>query len=54
MKADKIVVLEAGKIVGMGKHDDLLFSTPLFTAGFMKPSSDLQRITSATGGVEEV
>lgn len=30
MKADKIVVLEAGKIVGMGKHDDLLFSTPLY------------------------
>ena len=30
MKADKIVVLEAGRIVGMGKHDDLLFSTPLY------------------------
>ncbi len=30
MKADKIVVLEAGKIVGMGKHDDLLFSCPLY------------------------
>ena len=30
MKADSIVVLEAGKIVGIGKHDDLLFSTPLY------------------------
>lgn len=30
MKADKIVVIEAGKIVGMGKHDDLLFSCPLY------------------------
>ena len=30
MKADKIIVLEAGRIVGMGKHDDLLFSTPLY------------------------
>ncbi|MBF0504549.1 MAG: ABC transporter ATP-binding protein [Candidatus Omnitrophica bacterium] len=30
MKADKIVVLEAGKIVGIGKHDDLLFTTPLY------------------------
>ena len=30
MRADKIVVLEHGKIVGMGKHDDLLFSTPLY------------------------
>jgi len=30
MRADKIVVLEAGRIVGMGKHDDLLFSTPLY------------------------
>ncbi len=30
MKADKIVVLEHGKIVGLGKHDDLLFSCPLY------------------------
>ena len=30
MKADKIVVVEAGKIVGMGKHDDLLFTCPLY------------------------
>ncbi|MDE2222566.1 MAG: ABC transporter ATP-binding protein [Candidatus Omnitrophica bacterium] len=30
MKADKIVVLEHGKIVGIGKHDDLLFSCPLY------------------------
>ena len=30
MKADKIVVLEQGKIVGLGKHDDLLFSCPLY------------------------
>jgi len=30
MKADKIVVLEHGKMVGSGKHDDLLFSCPLY------------------------
>ena len=30
MKADKIVVLEQGKMVGIGKHDDLLFSCPLY------------------------
>ncbi len=30
MKADKIVVIDNGKIVGMGKHDELLFSTPLY------------------------
>ena len=30
MKADKIVVLEAGRIVGMGRHDELLFSCPLY------------------------
>jgi len=30
MKADKIVVLEHGKMVGVGKHDDLLFSCPLY------------------------
>jgi ATP-binding cassette, subfamily B, bacterial MsbA len=30
MKADKIVVLESGRIVGTGKHDDLLFSCPLY------------------------
>lgn len=30
MKADKIVVLEHGKIVGIGRHDDLLFSCPLY------------------------
>jgi len=30
MKADKIVVLEQGKIVGMGRHDDLLYSCPLY------------------------
>ncbi len=30
MKADKIVVLEHGKMVGAGKHDDLLFSCPLY------------------------
>jgi len=30
MKADKIVVLEQGKIVGIGKHDDLLFTCPLY------------------------
>jgi len=30
MKADKIVVLEAGKIVGLGKHDELLFTCPLY------------------------
>ncbi|MDE1920358.1 MAG: ABC transporter ATP-binding protein [Candidatus Omnitrophica bacterium] len=30
MKADKIVVLEHGKIVGQGRHDDLLFSCPLY------------------------
>ncbi|MBF0570260.1 MAG: ABC transporter ATP-binding protein [Candidatus Omnitrophica bacterium] len=30
MKADKIVVLEHGKIAGIGKHDDLLFSCPLY------------------------
>lgn len=30
MKADKIVVLEHGKVVGIGKHEDLLFSCPLY------------------------
>ncbi len=30
MKADKIIVLEHGKMVGIGKHDDLLFSCPLY------------------------
>ena len=30
MKADKILVLEQGKMVGLGKHDDLLFSCPLY------------------------
>jgi subfamily B ATP-binding cassette protein MsbA len=30
MKADKIVVLEHGKVVGIGRHDDLLFSCPLY------------------------
>jgi subfamily B ATP-binding cassette protein MsbA len=30
MRADKIVVLEAGKIVGLGKHDELLFTCPLY------------------------
>ncbi len=30
MKADKIVVLEAGRMVGMGKHDELLFTCPLY------------------------
>jgi len=30
MKADKIVVLEQGRIVGMGRHDDLLYSCPLY------------------------
>jgi len=30
MKANKIVVLEHGKIMGIGKHDDLLFSCPLY------------------------
>jgi ATP-binding cassette, subfamily B, bacterial MsbA len=30
MKADKIVVLEHGKMAGVGRHDDLLFSCPLY------------------------
>ena len=30
MKANKIVVIEAGKIVGCGPHDELLFSCPLY------------------------
>ena len=30
MKADKIVVLEHGKMVGIGRHDDLLVSCPLY------------------------
>jgi subfamily B ATP-binding cassette protein MsbA len=30
MKADKIVVLEHGNMVGIGKHDDLLYSCPLY------------------------
>ncbi len=30
MRADKIVVLEAGRIVGLGKHDELLFTCPLY------------------------
>jgi len=30
MRADKIVVLEHGKMVGQGRHDDLLFSCPLY------------------------
>jgi subfamily B ATP-binding cassette protein MsbA len=30
MKADKIVVLEAGRIVGLGKHEELLISCPLY------------------------
>jgi subfamily B ATP-binding cassette protein MsbA len=30
MKADKILVLEHGKVVGIGKHDDLLFSCNLY------------------------
>jgi len=30
MKADKIVVLEHGKMVGIGRHDDLLYSCPLY------------------------
>jgi subfamily B ATP-binding cassette protein MsbA len=29
-KADKIVVLEAGRIVGMGRHEDLLKTCPLY------------------------
>ncbi len=30
MKANKIVVIEAGKIVGCGPHDELLFTCPLY------------------------
>ncbi len=30
MKADKIVVLEHGHMVGLGRHDDLLYSCPLY------------------------
>ena len=30
MKANKIVVLEAGRIMGIGRHDELLFSCPLY------------------------
>ena len=30
MRADKIVVLEAGRIVGLGKHDELLFTCSLY------------------------
>jgi len=30
MKANKIVVIESGKIVGMGPHDELLFTCPLY------------------------
>ncbi len=30
MKADKIVVIQAGKMVGQGRHDDLLFTCPLY------------------------
>lgn len=30
MKADKILVLQHGEVVGLGKHDDLLFSCPLY------------------------
>jgi ATP-binding cassette, subfamily B, bacterial MsbA len=30
IKADNIVVIQAGKIVGSGRHDDLLFSCPLY------------------------
>ena len=30
IRADKIVVLEAGQIIGFGKHDDLLFTCPLY------------------------
>lgn len=30
MKADKIVVLQAGRMVGMGRHDELLFTCPLY------------------------
>ena len=30
LKADKIVVLEAGRIVGIGSHDELLFTCPLY------------------------
>ncbi len=28
MQADKIIVVDEGKIVGMGRHDELLKSTP--------------------------
>ena len=30
MRADKIVVLEAGRIVGLGRHEELLFTCPLY------------------------
>ncbi len=30
MKANKIVVIDQGKIVGMGPHDELLYSCPLY------------------------
>ncbi len=30
MRADKIIVLEAGRIVGFGKHDELLFTCHLY------------------------
>jgi ABC-type multidrug transport system fused ATPase/permease subunit len=30
IKADKIVVVEAGRIVGMGRHEELLTSCPLY------------------------
>jgi len=30
MKANKIVVIQAGKVVGIGPHDELLFTCPLY------------------------
>ena len=30
MKADRIIVIQSGKVVGLGRHDELLFSCPLY------------------------
>ena len=45
MKADKIVVLEHGKIVGVGRHDDLLFSCPLYRRLYETQFRISERIT---------
>src|SRR5690606_6878383 len=58
LKADRIIVMDHGKVVAIGRHADLLVASPLYARlaelqfGAEVPAAGIAEGSAATGGVD--